>query len=99
MSAANSQQRAAATPAATLFNESQSRIIISIAPKELDQTLSILRGHNVPFQQLGEVGGNELSIRVGDETFRWPIIDLHDDWWNAIRRAVESASAERIPSL
>jgi phosphoribosylformylglycinamidine synthase len=82
-----------------LFNESQSRIVISISPNNLEAALSILREHDVPFQQLGQVGGNELSIRVDEETFRWPIVDLHDDWWNAIRGAVESASAERIPSL
>ena len=66
---------------------------------ELEAALSILRERGVPFQQLGQVGGNELSIRVDEETFRWPIVDLHDDWWNAIRGAVESASADRLPSL
>ncbi|MGH8100684.1 MAG: AIR synthase-related protein, partial [Chthoniobacterales bacterium] len=85
--------------AATLFNESQSRIVISISPNNREAVLSILREGGVPFQQLGQVGGNQLSIRVDDESFRWPMVDLHDDWWNAIRRAVESASAERIPSL
>jgi phosphoribosylformylglycinamidine synthase II len=85
--------------ATALFNESQSRIVISISPNKLEAALSILRERGVPFQQLGQVGGNELSIRVDEETFRWPIVDLHDDWWNAIRGAVESASAERIPSL
>ena len=60
--------------------------------------MSILREYGVPFQQLGKVGGNDLRIRVNDETFRWPVTDLHDDWFNAIRRVVEDES-ERIPSL
>jgi phosphoribosylformylglycinamidine synthase len=87
------------TSAATvLFNESQSRVIISVASKDAERTMSTLRNCGVPFQQLGKVGRDELSIRVNDETFRWPVADLHDDWFNAIRRAVEGES-ERIPSL
>jgi phosphoribosylformylglycinamidine synthase len=91
------------TPATTeevLFNESQSRIVISVAPENLEKTMSILCERGIPFQKLGEVGGEELQIRTNDEDLRWPIADLYDDWWNAIRRAVESdSSAERIPSL
>jgi phosphoribosylformylglycinamidine synthase subunit PurL len=89
------------TPAAiALFNESQSRIVISVAPENLKKTMSILQEQQIPFQSLGKVGGNQLRIRVGSEEFSWPVGDLHDDWWNAIRRAVESDSAaEGIPSL
>jgi len=83
-----------------LFNESQSRIVISVAPENLDNTMSILRDRNVPSQQLGQVGDNELRIQVNDESFAWAIADLYDNWWNSIRRLVESdSSAERIPSL
>jgi len=85
---------------ATLFNESQSRIVISVGPENLEKTMSILCERGIPFQKLGEVGGEELQIRTNDEDLHWPIADLYDDWWNAIRRAVESdSSAERIPSL
>jgi phosphoribosylformylglycinamidine synthase subunit PurL len=89
------------TPAAiALFNESQSRIVISVAPENLKKTMSILQEQQIPFQSLGKVGGNQLRIRVGSEQFSWPVGNLHDDWWNAIRRAVESDSAaEGIPSL
>jgi phosphoribosylformylglycinamidine synthase subunit PurL len=83
---------------ATLFNESQSRIIISVDPDNAERTMSILREGGVPFWQLGKVGGNDLRIRVNDETFRWPVTDLHDDWFHAIRRVVEDET-ERIPSL
>jgi len=83
-----------------LFNESQSRIVISVAPENLDYTMSILRDRDVPSQQLGQVGDNELRIQVNDESFAWAIADLYDKWWNSIRRLVESdSSAERIPSL
>jgi phosphoribosylformylglycinamidine synthase len=82
---------------ATLFNESQSRIVISVAPEKLDDALALLREHDVPFQQLGKVGGDELQIRIDEQTFRWPVADIYEDWWNAIRCAVEQD--ESIPSL
>jgi phosphoribosylformylglycinamidine synthase len=86
--------------ATALFNESQSRIVISIAPEDLQNTMSMLQERQIPFQQLGKVGGDHLRIRAGSENFSWPIAELHDEWWNAIRRAVESDSAaEGIPSL
>ena len=82
-----------------LFNESQSRIVISVAAENLDKTMSKLHERGVPHSHLGTVTGDELRIRANDETFRWPVAELYDDWSNAIRRAVESDSAERIPSL
>jgi phosphoribosylformylglycinamidine synthase len=81
-----------------LFNESQSRIVISVAADDAEKMMSILREGGVPSRQLGKVGGDELLVRTSEETFRWPIVDLYDDWFNAIRRAVEGET-ERIHSL
>src|SRR5439155_1730552 len=40
------------------------------------------------------------EIKVEDKKFAWPVADLFDDWWNSVRRVVESdSSVERIPSL
>jgi phosphoribosylformylglycinamidine synthase len=90
--------KAGDTPAATvLFNESQSRIVISVAPENLDNTIVSLRKRDVPFQQLGKVGGDHLGIQINQQTFRWPVADIYDSWWNATRRAVEQE--ESIPSL
>jgi phosphoribosylformylglycinamidine (FGAM) synthase-like enzyme len=80
-----------------LFNESQSRIVISVAPKDLDKALAMLREHDVPFQELGTVGGDALQIRMDDQPFSWTVADIYDEWWNAIRRAV--GQDESIPSL
>jgi phosphoribosylformylglycinamidine synthase len=82
---------------ASLFNESQSRIVISVAPENLDKAISLLRERHVPFQQLGKVGGDKLQIRIDEETYHWRIAEIYDQWWNAIRRAVEQD--ESIPSL
>jgi phosphoribosylformylglycinamidine synthase len=98
--AASSEYLAGDTPATTLFNESQSRIVISVTPENLEKTISILQKGDVPHQRLGTVTGGELRIRANTENFRWPITDLYDDWWNSIQRAVEGDScAEGIPSL
>ncbi|HEX4706799.1 MAG TPA: phosphoribosylformylglycinamidine synthase subunit PurL [Candidatus Udaeobacter sp.] len=82
---------------ATLFNESQSRIVISVGAENLDQAMSMLRQREVPFQQLGRVSSDKLRIRLNEDEFAWPIADLYDDWFNAIPRAVEEG--ESIPSL
>jgi phosphoribosylformylglycinamidine synthase II len=93
------QRGASQSEAATaLFNESQSRVVISVAPKNLETALSILRDRGVSFQHLGKVGSEELHIRVNNEIFRWPSAGLYDDWFSAIRRAVEEQT-EGIPSL
>ena len=87
------------TPATTtLFNESQSRVIISVAEADAERAMSILRERGVPWQELGKVGSDELRIQINGETVRWPVADVYDEWWNAIRRAVEDET-ERIPSL
>jgi phosphoribosylformylglycinamidine synthase len=86
------------TPATTvLFNESQSRIVISVAAADLENVMSILRQNGVRFEQLGRVGGDRLRIQLNERDFAWQIADLYDDWFNAIRRAVEQE--ESIPSL
>jgi hypothetical protein len=100
VTAAGNPDNPADTAATTLFNESQSRIIISVSPENIENTMSILNDHGVPFLQLGKVGGDELRIQVTDQKFAWPIADLYDDWWNSIGRLVKGdSSAERIPSL
>jgi len=94
MGDAHASRRDAAT---VLFNESQSRIVISVAAGNVDNVISMLGKRSVPFQQLGQVGGDELRIRIDEQTFRWPVSEIYDEWWNAIRRAV--GQEESIPSL
>src|SRR5256714_1322281 len=83
------------TAAATvLFNESQSRIVISCTANNAEKVFNLLQTKSIPHQKLGEVGGDTLSINE----FSWPIAEIHDDWFNAIRRAIES-EAEPIRGL
>ena len=87
--------RAAAT---VLFNESQSRIVISCAPNDAEKIFAMLTSKNVPHQKIGHVVSKMLSIKLPDAELSWPIETIHDDWFNAIRRAVES-DAEPVRSL
>jgi phosphoribosylformylglycinamidine synthase subunit PurL len=84
--------------ATILFNESQSRIVISCTPNDAENVMSTLKSKNVPHQKLGEVTTKTLSIKMPDGDFSWPIETIYDDWFNAIRRAVES-DAEPVRSL
>jgi phosphoribosylformylglycinamidine synthase len=71
-----------------LFNESQSRILISVSPENADRVLGLLKGHEIPHHRLGTVGGESLIARVSGAEIRWPIAELYDDWYFAIARAV-----------
>jgi phosphoribosylformylglycinamidine synthase len=81
-----------------LFNESQSRIVISCAVSDAEKVLAILRSRNVPHGRLGEVTTKMLSIKASGSELSWAVETLYDDWFNAIRRAVES-DAEPVRSL
>src|SRR5205823_13171121 len=72
--------------ATVLFNESQSRIVISCAPGDAEKMFALLREKKIPHQKLGQVTRDTLSINE----FSWPIAESHDDWFNAIRRPAES---------
>jgi phosphoribosylformylglycinamidine synthase len=91
------------TPATTtevLFNEAQSRILVSVAPDDAERAMHMLTAEGIAAIRIGTVSETELSIKVGPETLRWPVAQLHDEWWNSIRRAVEGdASTDRVPSL
>ena len=71
------------------MNESQSRIVISVAEGNADAIMTFCNERHVSAQKLGNVAGKDLIIRAQAEEFRWPIVEIYDDWFNAIRRAVE----------
>jgi len=67
-----------------LFNESQSRVVISIVPQNVDTVMQLLKDRGVPAHRLGRVARDALAIATSGETVRWPIRELYDDWFNAI---------------
>jgi len=75
---------------ALLFGETQSRVIVSTRAANADALLQAAREKGVPALRLGTVGGSSLAIRTARGGFHWPLAELHDAWWNAIARAMQS---------
>jgi phosphoribosylformylglycinamidine synthase len=49
-------------PLASLFSETQSRIVVSVAEANVAATIDILLAHEVPYSVIGETGGGRLII-------------------------------------
>ncbi len=73
---------------ALLFGETQSRVIISVAPGDVVKVIERARILGVPVTSIGTVGGGELSIKLPGVQLTHPVAELHDLWWNAIDRAM-----------
>jgi phosphoribosylformylglycinamidine synthase subunit PurL len=73
-----------------LFNESQSRVIISVRPEDAGATEAVCAAAEIPFGRLGEVGGSDLVVFTEQQTVRWDVAQLHQAWYFSIERAMES---------
>ncbi len=73
-----------------LFNESQSRVIISVAAENAAAALDQLAAADVPAVQIGTVRGDKLSINTGASKLEWAVAQLFDDWYLAIERALSA---------
>jgi phosphoribosylformylglycinamidine synthase II len=68
-----------------LFSESQSRILLSVSPDKADGLTALLSSHGVPYQTIGEVTGDKLSVNIGrTEAIRSSITHLERIWKDAI---------------
>ena len=66
---------------ASLFSESQSRIVISMKEGNVDRLKEIAARHNVPMQIIGSVGGNRFTIQP---LMQLPIDELKTIWSTAL---------------
>ena len=73
-----------------LFNETQSRIVLSVAATNLSAVLLLLEMRGVPARRLGTVGGTSLQITLNDQSIHWPIAELHQTWYHAIAQAMNT---------
>ncbi len=78
-----------AARAALLFGESQSRIILGIAPENADRVLAALAAAKIPHSRLGTVGGDQLSITAHGATLTSPLAEVSDPFEHSIERAME----------
>jgi len=73
-----------------LFNETQSRVIVSVAREHSAEAEKLCIEAGIPFCRLGEVGGTELVVRNGKETLRWDVTELYEKWYLSIEHAMST---------
>ncbi len=52
----------AVSPAARLFSEEPTRVVVSFAPEQLERVRMVCEAHEVPWGVIGEVGGASLLV-------------------------------------
>ena len=70
-------------PAAALFSETPSRIVISYPASSAEAVQEIARRHNVPLQLIGTVGDEALRITLNGELVVDSSIELLEQTWRA----------------
>ena len=79
---------------ATLFGESASRVIASVAPAAVPGLLARAAASGVPAAQIGTVGGNRIRISVdGRVSLDEPLADAESIWTNALEQYFERTRA------
>ncbi len=72
---------------ALLFGEQQSRIVVSVAPQQVEQLRALAAQHAVAAVTLGTVGGGQLQIMDGKEVvIAAPVAQLKHAWDTALER-------------
>ncbi|ANE45380.1 phosphoribosylformylglycinamidine synthase [Paenibacillus swuensis] len=68
-----------------MFSESQSRILLSVAPANVDALKAKFEGAGVPLQVIGTVGGTDLQVKVnGAAVIDAKVEQLEQVWKDAI---------------
>ena len=82
----NAQFKTALRADHLLFSESQSRVVVSVAPQHSSAFAQLLQAQDVPFTELGHVTDNaDFSIRINDGVaIDLPVADLEKTWKGAI---------------
>ena len=67
-----------------LFNESQSRVVISVTQANLAAAYELLSTHGITVRHLGTVGGPELVLEANTSRHAWPITALRHAWHDSL---------------
>ena len=71
---------------AFLFGESQSRVVISLSPRNLKAVEDVIKSFHTPYEIIGKVGGRTLVI---NDLIKVPLEVLSYTWRNSIKRRME----------
>ncbi len=78
-------------PEVAFFNESQSRIVISVKAGHEAEVLDILEKQGVPARRLGYVQeANILRVSADGTHWEWPLADLNKAWADTIGHLMEA---------
>jgi phosphoribosylformylglycinamidine synthase len=88
-------------PAALLFGESQSRVVVSCRPQDWDALAELVGGHGVPVARIGTVGtrGGRFRIATAQATIDAPITELARVYESALPRRMDGSPADVGTSL
>jgi phosphoribosylformylglycinamidine synthase II len=75
----------------TLFNETQSRAIVTTRAENATAVLSILTARGVPAVRLGTVGGKSLVMNAGHASCEWTLAELEEAWGGSLERLMAGA--------
>jgi len=79
----------------TLFGESASRVVVSVAPEQVPALLSLAAREGVPATRLGEVGGGAIRIAIdGAPVIETPVADAERVWSTAIESRLEAGHSD-----
>ncbi|MBV9672268.1 MAG: phosphoribosylformylglycinamidine synthase subunit PurL [Verrucomicrobia bacterium] len=71
-----------------LFNESHSRVVLTLDPNDWAVVLDLASG--VPVTRLGMVGGTSLTISAGESTMSWGLDELYESWYLSVWQAMSA---------
>ena len=73
--------------AATLFGETASRVIVSVAEENLDAFFIRARQEGVPTRLVGQTGGTHLRVTVQDKVvLDQPVLEIEEMWASGLSR-------------
>ncbi|MCX6967645.1 MAG: phosphoribosylformylglycinamidine synthase subunit PurL [Verrucomicrobia bacterium] len=79
-------------PEVLLFNESQTRVVVSVAPAHADAAVAFAREKGIPARRIGTVvGGAQLAIKADGAEYKWPVADLSATWYGSISSLMSEA--------
>jgi phosphoribosylformylglycinamidine synthase len=74
-----------------LFNESQSRIVVSVSAGNATAVEALFTWRGILVQRLGTIGGQTLEIECGEAHLSWLCAELHTAWHGSIARCMGAA--------
>ncbi|MDD5350795.1 MAG: phosphoribosylformylglycinamidine synthase subunit PurL [Chthoniobacteraceae bacterium] len=71
-------------PEVLLFNESQTRVVVSAKPEDAEAVLVFAHEKGIPARRIGTVGGAQLGLKADGAETRWNVADLQSTWRGSI---------------